>query len=111
MLNELVEILSPILPTETSVFKGENADKYAVLTPLNDWFTMFADNKAEFIKEECRISLYIKGNYLAIKNKVIKLLLETDLDITEMKYIGLENDTGYHHYSIDVEKLKKVEEM
>ena len=111
MLNELVEILSLILPTETSVFKGENADKYAVLTPLIDSFTMFADNKAEFIKEECRISLFVKGNYLAIKNQVIKLLMANEFDITEMKYIGLEDDTGYHHYSIDVEKLKKVEEM
>ena len=111
MLSNLIEILSPILPTETSVFKGENTDKYAVLTPLNDWFTMFADNKAEFIKEECRISLFVKGNYLKVKNQVIKLLLENDFDITVMKYIGLDSDTQYHHYSIDVEKLKKVEEL
>ena len=111
MLNNLIEILTPILPTETSVFKGEDADKYAVLTPLNDWFTMFADNKAEFIKEECRISLFIKGNYLKVKNQVIKILLTNDLDITEMKYIGLESDTKYHHYSINVEKLKKVEDL
>ena len=111
MLSKLNEILSPILPTETSVFKGENADKYAVLTPLIDSFIHFADNKAEFIREECRISLFIKGNYLKVKNQVIKILLTNDLDITEMKYIGLEDDTGYHHYSIDVEKLKKVEEM
>ena len=111
MLTKLVEILSPILPTETSVFTGENADKYAVLTPLNDWFTMFADNKAEFIKEECRISLFIKGNYLTVKNQIINRLLLHDFDITEMKYIGLEKDTGYHHYSIDVENLKKVEDL
>ena len=111
MLDKLIEILSTILPTETSVFKGEVTDKYAVLTPLNDWFTMFVDNKAEFIKEECRVSLFINGNYLTVKNQVIKLLIANDFDITEMKYIGLENDTDYNHYAIDVEKLKKVEDL
>ncbi len=111
MLSELITLLSPIIPTETAVFKGEKEDKYAVLTPLIDNFQHFVDNKARYIKEEIRISLYVKGNYTVIKNQIIRLLLENEFDITEMKYIGHEDDTSYHHYSIDVEKHKEMEEI
>ncbi len=44
MLSELIEILSPILPTETSVFKGEKCDTYAVLTPLIYKLDLYTDN-------------------------------------------------------------------
>ena len=31
--------------------------------------------------------------------------------ITDRRYIGHEDDTGYHHYAMDVAKLYGLEEM
>ncbi len=69
MLSELIELLSPILSTETSVFKSEKCNEYAVLTPLIDKLDLYTDDfpTAEII--EVRISIYCKGNYQNIKNK------------------------------------------
>lgn len=112
MLSELIALLSPILPTETSVFKGEKEDKYAVLTPMMDRFQLYVNDSPGFYVEEVKVSLFIQGNYLETKNQIINLLLKSGFDITEMKYVGLEDDTGYHHYSINTEKTyERTEEI
>ena len=37
-------------------------------------------------------------------------LLNADFTVTERRYIGHEDDTGYHHYAIDVAKNYRLEE-
>ena len=39
------------------------------------------------------------------KGQLSNALLAADFVITDRRYIGHEDDTGYHHYAIDVAKL------
>ena len=53
-----------------------------------------------------RISLFTKTNYLALRNQITKALISARLVITARRDIGYEDDTGYHHYSIDVSSFR-----
>ena len=92
------------IPVETGVFSDAPPDTYAVLTPLADAFDLHADNKPGVDVQEVRLSLFCKENYLKIKNRLVKAILNADMTITDRRYIGREDDTGYHHYAIDVAK-------
>lgn len=92
------------IPVETGVFSGLSPDTYAVLTPLADSFDIHADNQPGVDVQEIRLSLFCKENYLKIKNQLVKAMLNADITITDRRYIGHEDDTGYHHYAIDVAK-------
>lgn len=104
ILEELKTILSPIIPLETGVFSNTAPEQYAVLTPLSDEFALHADDRPGCDVQAVRVSLYDKGNYIKIKNTLVSLLLSADMTITGRRYIGHEDDTGYHHYAIDVAK-------
>ncbi|MEK5393020.1 hypothetical protein NSQ59_22025 [Margalitia sp. FSL K6-0131] len=111
LLSDLNQILGTLgLPIETGVFSGVPPNEYLVITPLTDTFEVFADNRPHHEIQEARLSLFIKGNYIARKNQVVKVLLAADFTITERRYIGHEDDTGYHHYVIDVAKEYTVKE-
>jgi len=92
------------LPVETGVFSDTAPDEYIVLTPLADTFQLHADNIPEIDVQYVRVSLFSRGNYLAMKRKIETALLESDITITGRRYSGHENDTGYHNYAIDVAK-------
>lgn len=77
-------------------------DTYLVATPLSDELTVFADNTPGIEIEEARISLFTKTNYLALRDQITKALISARLVITARRYIGYEDDTCYHHYSIDI---------
>ena len=95
LLSEVKQILEQCdIPVETGVFSDVPPDTYAVLTPLSDSFDV----------HEVRLSLFCKENYLKIKNRLVKAMLNADITITNRRYIGHEDDTGYHHYAIDVAK-------
>jgi hypothetical protein len=103
LLSDLNTILSQTgIPIETGVFSDTPPDEYLVFIPLTDIFEVHADNRPGFDVQEVRISLFSKGNYMARKKQVVKALLNADFTITERRYIGHEDDTGYHHYAIDV---------
>ena len=102
ILQELTALLSPILPVETGVFSGVPPDEYLVLTPLTESFPLFGDNEPLLDVSEVRISLFSKRNYQRRKKQVTMALLNAGLTVTERRYIGHEDDTGYHHYAIDV---------
>ncbi len=105
ILSELKEILSSLeIQVETGVFSSTPPDEYLVLTPITDELDYFADNLPQFEISEVRISLFTKSNYIKRKNQITNLLLGSDFTITQRRYIGHENDTGYHHYSIDTQK-------
>ena len=107
-LNALSEAAN--IPVETGVFSGVPPDEYLVLTPLTDTFTVFGDNKPLADINEVRVSLFSKNNYLQRKNQLVRILLQADFVITDRRYIGHEEDTGYHHYAIDVAKYYELEE-
>lgn len=109
-LRELKSLLAPVLPVETGVFSGVAPETYAVLTPLIDLDELFGDNRPEYEVQEVRISIYTQSNYLALKNRIVKLLYDADFTVTEKRYIEHEDDTGYYHYAIDVAKQYETEE-
>lgn len=107
-LNTLFETAN--IPVETGVFSGVPPDEYLVLTPLTDTFAVYGDDKPLADINEVRISLFSKNNYLQRKNQLVRMLLQADFVITDRRYIGHEDDTGYHHYAIDVAKYYELEE-
>lgn len=110
ILSELNTLLEPLLPIETGVFSGVPPDTYMVITPLADTFALFADNLPRADINEVRLSLFCKGNYMELKNSVIRLLLGADFTITDRRYIGHEDDTGYHHFVVDIAKEYTISE-
>ncbi len=107
-INSILEMLG--IPVETGVFSGVPPDEYLVITPLVDTFEVFADNRPQAETQEVRLSLFIKGNYTARKNEIVNVLLQAGFTITDRRYIGHEDDTGYHHYAIDVVREYEVRE-
>lgn len=111
LLSDLNEVLEPLnIPIETGVFSGVPPDEYLVFIPLTDIFEVHADNRPGFDVQEVRISLFSKGNYQQRKSQITKALLNSDFTVTERRYIGHEDDTGYYHYAIDVAKNYGLEE-
>ena len=112
LLSELKSISKKLnIKVETGVFSDAPPDEYIVLTPLADSFEMHCDNLPEYEIQEVRISIFSKGNYTALKNKFVTALLKADITITDRRYIGHEDDTGYHHYAVDTAKSYETEEF
>ena len=95
---------------ETGVFSGKAPDTYLVLTPMSDGFELHADNAPGCETQEARLSIFTKGSYTKLKNALVRALLGADFYITDRRYIGHEDDTGYHHYAIDVAKNYELED-
>lgn len=111
LLSELKIVIEAVgLPVETGMFSDEPPDEYVVVTPLADTYELHADNLPGYETQEARLSLFSRGNYLKRKKQLSKALLAADFTITDRRYIGHEDDTGYHHYAIDVAKLYRLEE-
>lgn len=92
------------LPIETGIFSKKVPEEYLVITPMTDTFELYADNLPQHEIQEARLSLFTKRNYMARKNETVGLLLAAGFTITDRRYIGLESDTGFHHFAIDVAK-------
>ena len=107
-LNTIAE--SCAIPVETGVFTDPAPDTYLVLTPLADTFDLHADNCPGIATQVVRLSLFTKGSYTKLKNRLVRTLFGADFYITDRRYIGFETDTGYHHYAIDVAKSYVWEE-
>ena len=112
LLSELKSIAENCgVQVETGVFSDTPPDEYIVLTPLADSFEMHCDNLPKYDIQAVRISIFSKGNYTALKCKLVTALLKADITITDRRYIGHENDTGYHHYAVDTAKSYETEEF
>ena len=111
ILQELNALLSPLLPVETGIFSCVAPNEYLVLTPMTDEFALFGDNTPLIDVSEVRISLFSEGNYINRKNQITAALLGAAFTITDRRYIGYENDSGYYHYAIDVAKEYETEEI
>ena len=111
ILEDLTALLATKgVPVETGIFSDEAPDAYIVITPLSDTFDLHADNAPGVDIQEARLSLYTKGSYTALKNRLVRLLLREDFTITGRTYNGYETDTGYHHYTVDVSNFYEMEE-
>lgn len=111
LLEELNQCLLPLgIPIETGVFSSTPPDEYLVVTPLADTFELFADNLPLYDIQEARLSFFKKGSYTKQKNRIVRALLGAGFSITDRRYIGHEDDTGYHHYAIDVAKHYEMED-
>ena len=111
LLSELNTIAgSCAIPVETGVFTDPAPDTYLVLTPLSDTFDLHADDRPGIDTQEVRLSLFTKGSYTKLKNRLVHTLLGADFYITDRRYIGFETETGYHHYAIDVAQIYELEE-
>lgn len=111
LLEELNTILSPLgIPIETGIFNEPAPEVYLVFVPLSDTFDVNADNRPRVNIEEVRVALYSRTSYTAIKNQIVRMLLDGDYTITARHYIGFETETGYHHYNVDVAQYYEMEE-
>lgn len=109
ILKDIREVIEPLgLPIETGVFSKKAPDEYLVITPMSDVFDYYADNLPRADMQEARLSLFSKGNYLARKKDIVRRLLGADFTITDRRYLGYEEDTGFHHFAIDVLKEYEV---
>ena len=109
ILKDISEVLEPLgIPIETGLFSEKPPDEYIVLIPMSDIFDHYADDMpgAEF--QEVRLSLFSKSNYQIRKSEVVKILIYSDFTITDRRYVGYEEDTGFHHYSIDILKIYEL---
>lgn len=106
-LNMLFDDLQ--IPVETGIFSNEAPSQYVVLTPLTDTFDYYADDKPQFDICEVRISLFSQKNYLLTKDRIVNSLLDADFTITQKKYISRDDESGFHNYCIDVEKIYSQE--
>ena len=98
------------IAVETGVFSGTAPTEYLVLTPLSDSFDVHADNDPGVDVQEVRIYLFTKGSYTRWKNTLVRAILAADMTITERRYVGHDDDSGYHNYAIDVANYYELED-
>lgn len=105
LLSQLVTICQTVkIPAETGVFTSTPAPAvYAVLVPMEDTFHC-ADDKPVNEVQAVRVSLFDKGNYTATAKAIAQAIIAEGLTISARRYIGHEDDTGYHHTVIEVEE-------
>jgi hypothetical protein len=110
ILKDIGEVLEPLgVPIEAGVFSKKAPDEYLVLTPMSDIFDHYADDLPRAELQEVRLSLFSKGNYQARKNEVVSVLIRAGFIITDRRYLGYEEDTGFHHFAIDVAKVYELD--
>lgn len=110
ILAGLNALLTGSIPVETGIFSGKAPDEYVVITPLLDIFEVHADDVPGLEVQEARLSLFCKGSYTRQKNQLVASLLQNNFTVTSRRYLGYEEDTGYHHYSVDVAKEYELQE-
>ena len=108
ILEDLTALLPALdVPMETGVFSNMAPDQYLVIVPLSDSFDLHADNEPGVDIQEARLSLYSKGSYSAVKNRLVRLLVQSGYTITDRQYF--EPESGYHHYTVDVAQYYEYE--
>jgi hypothetical protein len=112
LLDKLNTIISEQnIPVETGIFSGVPPDLYAVLTPLTDDFSLFADDKPQLETQEVRISVFSKNDYRPTVKALVNAFLAANITITERRYVGFEAGVKYHNYAIDVSQIFTLGEV
>ena len=111
LLTQLTAIAKNLgIPVETGVFQDKAPVTYLVLTPLTDSYDLHSDNTPGVDVQEVRLSLFTTGSYTKTKNTLVRAILAAGITITERRYIGHDDDSGYHNYAIDVANYYEMEE-
>lgn len=98
------------VPNEVGAFNKEPApETFAVVVPLNEMFEN-ADDYPQQEVQAARIALYSKHNYRQIARTITEGLLAAQMSVSDRRYVEHEDDTGYHHYEIEIEKNYEWEE-
>jgi hypothetical protein len=109
ILKDISEVLNQAgIQIETGTFSEKAPDEYLVIIPMNDVFELYADNMPGAELQEARLSLFSKHNYMARKSEIVDTLLTSEFTITDRRYLGYEEDTGFHHFAIDLAKEYEV---
>lgn len=98
------------IPAQTCAFTQSPPSTYVVMTPIIDTFECYADDLPSCEVQEIRLSLFTKGNYIEMKNRISTALLDAGFTITQRRYIGYESDTKYYHHATDVAKEYSLQE-
>ena len=111
LLAELKTIMdTQQIAAETGVFTTTPAPAtYVVFVPMEDTFEC-ADDQPDNEVQAVRVSLFTKSNYLSTAIAITRAIISAGLTVSARRYIGHEDDTGYHHYVIEVEQTYKWEE-
>ena len=110
LLAELAKIMNELeIPFETAVYTREPPDEYVILCPIVDTYDLHADNRPGVAIQEVQISIFTKGSYKQLKTKILAVLLDREIIITERRFNGYDEKTGYYHYSIDVANYYSLE--
>lgn len=104
LLTDLTSMCKKLkLPVATVLYTESPApDSYAVLTPLDEVFHLYRDNKPGIDVEEVRLSLFCTTNYRSLAKQITTACINAGLTVTARRYVGHEDDTGYHHWAIDL---------
>lgn len=110
ILCEIKKLLESLqIPIETGVFSEEAPSEYIVLIPLADSYPLNANDIPQVDKQEVRITIFTKSNYIKLKNRICGLLLNHYFYITDRRYNGYDTDAGYHQYTVDVAKIYEID--
>jgi len=106
ILSDLNALLTGLgFKVSTGVYKESPPDEYIVITPTNNFFLGYADNKPRFETQGAEISLYTRGQYIDQTNLIVGALLKDGYTIPLRLYEGIDNNAGLHHYTIGVYSL------
>ena len=89
--------------------RKKQPDTFLVIIPVFDKLLLSADNVPTMQSEEIVLALYTKGNYLSLRDRITKRLLGAGISILQRRYEEYEDDTGYHHYTFDLELAQEIE--
>ena len=73
-------------------------------------FVRAYENLASWRGENLAPWLATIASYTALKNRLVRLLLQNGFTVTGRMYNGYETDTGYHHYTVDAAQYYETEE-
>lgn len=91
------------IPCVTGVWTDAPAPaSYLALTPIADVLEVYGDNAPGIEVEHVRASLYTRNNYLQLRNQLTNAFLQAGITVEARTYVGVEADTGFHHYAFDL---------
>lgn len=91
------------IPVEYLTYKGKKKT-YATYTFTGDTPALFGDNKELGSVISIDIDIFSEGNFIAIENKIRKVMEDNDFIRTGCSPDMYEEDTGLYHKTIEFEK-------
>lgn len=98
-MDKIIQDLEAIAPLTRS-YTTITANTQIVLEMLSQEPQLYADNDFNILLSKYRVHLFRKGNYVVLKNRIIKAIKGKALRLTVQAEL-YENDTHYHHIVID----------